>query len=90
MANDNPVFTAEQVVDLWHWQFGPWRSPWDAPTEETKHLPMQMHPFTCPHRHNHPELAGDKGILVPTTRGWICPFCSYTQTWAHDFMLNTR
>jgi len=90
MPNDNYVFTPEQVVALWRWQFGPWRGPFEEATEENKHLPVQMHPFTCANRGDHPEMAGDKGVLVPTTRGWICPFCSYTQTWAHDFMLGTR
>lgn len=37
------------------------------------------HPFTCAHGH---------GTLVATVRGWICPYCDYTQDWAHDFMFN--
>lgn len=45
----------------------------------------QSHPFTCaffdPDDHPH-----DNPALVPTVRGWICPFCCYTQDWAHDFM----
>lgn len=45
-----------------------------------------FHPFTCPNRADHPILHGDKGILTPTVRGWICQFCDYTQDWAHDFM----
>jgi hypothetical protein len=28
-------------------------------------------------------VAGDRGVLVPTVRGWICPFCDYKQNWAH-------
>src|SRR5262245_6977157 len=73
MPNDNDVFSPEQVVALWHWQFRPAKwVPGDAG-------PPPMHPFTCPDRGTHPELEGDKGILVPTTRGWICPFCAYTQ-----------
>jgi hypothetical protein len=83
------VFTPEQVVRLWQWQFGPWRAPFDAITEENKDLPVHMHPFTCANREGHPLMAGDNGVLVPTVRGWICPFCSYTQTWAHDFMMKT-
>jgi len=45
-----------------------------------------FHEFTCPSRSdaNH----GGNGALVPTVRGWICPFCDYTQSWAHDFMLD--
>lgn len=48
----------------------------------------QIHPFTCPNRGDgiHRTMLGDLGALVPTTRGWICPFCDYTQGWAHDFM----
>lgn len=48
----------------------------------------KFHPFTCPNRGdgNHRENAVDLGALVPTVRGWICPFCEYTQDWAHDFM----
>jgi hypothetical protein len=66
------IFTPEQVASLWAYQFGPGNT---------------MHPFTCGNRDDHPEIAGDKGILVPTTRGWICPICDYKQDWAHDFML---
>lgn len=41
-----------------------------------------MHPFTC-------ETAHPQGrILVATTHGWICPYCDYTQNWAHDFMFS--
>lgn len=78
------AFTPEEVVRLWQYQFGPWSDPLDPDADKT--LPPQMHPFTCGNRGNHPVLAGDKGILVPTVRGWICPFCDYTQDWAHDFM----
>jgi len=48
------------------------------------------HPFTCPHRGDskHREMAGDLGALLPTVRGWVCPFCDYTQDWAHEFMKN--
>jgi hypothetical protein len=46
-----------------------------------------MHPFTCPNRHDHPEISGDAGVLIPTVRGWICMFCDYTQDWAHEFMV---
>lgn len=47
-----------------------------------------IHPFTCPNRGdgNHRVAYGDKGALVATTRGWICPFCDYTQNWAHHHM----
>ena len=91
LANDNiTIFTPEQVVHLWHYQFGPWRDPLEPVTDANRHLPPHMHPFTCRDRAGHPDMAGDKGMLVPTVRGWICPFCDYTQSWAHDFMLGTR
>jgi len=46
-----------------------------------------FHPFTCANRGDHPELDGDKGILIPMVNGWICQFCDYKQDWAHDFMV---
>lgn len=44
------------------------------------------HPFTCACRDEHPAHNGEKGLLIPTVRGWICQFCDYTQDWAHSFM----
>jgi hypothetical protein len=85
MVSDSPqVFTPEEVTQLWLWQFGPWRPVLGDPTPEQRKLPL--HPFTCGNRDDHPVVAGDKGVLVPTVRGWICPFCDYTQNWAHPFM----
>lgn len=48
----------------------------------------RFHPFTCANRGdgNHRDVFGDLGALVPTVRGWICPFCDYRQDWAHGFM----
>lgn len=65
------VFTAEEVAHLGKHQTG-----------------GQFHPFTCANRGdgNHRAAYGDLGALVPTVRGWICPFCDYTQDWAHGFM----
>jgi hypothetical protein len=76
-----PVFTPEQVAALWQWQFPPPRDPTNP------FAPRGGHPFTCANRADHPVVAGDKGVLVPTVRGWICPFCDYTQSWAYDFMM---
>lgn len=47
----------------------------------------EMHPYTCPNRGDgdHRENAVDLGALVPTVRGWICPYCDYTQNWAHEW-----
>lgn len=54
-------------------------------------LPM-FHPFTCPQRSDdvHDESGGDRGLLIATERGWICPFCGYSQNWAHAAMVNVR
>ncbi len=70
-------FTPEQVTSLWHYQFGPWK------TYPGTKIAMVFHPFTCPK----PSGADHGDVdLVPTVRGWICPFCDYTQNWAHGFM----
>lgn len=46
------------------------------------------HPFTCTNRGDgeHREFNGDLGALVATRRGWICPWCDYTQPWAYHSM----
>jgi hypothetical protein len=44
-----------------------------------------VHPFTCARRGQPGHLTW-KGLLVPTTAGWICPDCGYVQNWAHAFM----
>lgn len=46
------------------------------------------HPFTCPSRGDgaHGDEGGDRGVLVATEGGWICPHCDYTQDWAHASM----
>lgn len=51
-----------------------------------------VHPFTCPNRGdgNHRDIYGDLGALVPTIRGWICPFCDYTQSWFIAEMVGER
>jgi hypothetical protein len=81
----NSVFTHKQVAKLWQYQFGPWAKPFDRNSP----LPQRFHPFTCPNRGdgNHFENGEDLGILVPTVSGFICPCCSYMQTWAHPFMM---
>lgn len=49
----------------------------------------QFHAFTCPNRNDgeHRDFNGDLGALVATRRGWICPWCDYTQDWAHSSMM---
>lgn len=74
-GSENIIFTPEQVEKLAYNQ-----------TAGT------LHPFTCPNRGDgkHTEAYGDRGALVATVRGWICPFCDYTQDWAHSFMLDAK
>lgn len=82
------IFSPEQVAILWTYQFGPWRNPFD----KDRSFSECRHPFTCPHRSDsaypHPKIGGDTGVLIPIVRGWICTGCNYTQTWAHNFMLD--
>lgn len=61
--------------------------------EQVKHLNDfqscgYLHPFTCGGDGRTDEsIHGDReGVLVATVRGWICPYCAYTQEWAHGFM----
>lgn len=51
-------------------------------------LNENVHPFTCGSgkRRDASHLDGE-GVLVATRNGWICPYCPYTQDWAHDFMM---
>lgn len=70
-------FTPEQVEVLKLWQACDW-----------------VHPFTCGGDRSdqaHQDYAKlhnlrDTGILVPSTTGWTCPVCGYTQDWAWDGM----
>ena len=65
-----PLWSPESVHKLWTQQQCGW-----------------LHPHTCPNRGdgNHREIFGDLGALIPTTRGWICCFCDYTQQTAMAF-----
>jgi hypothetical protein len=71
MDQINSPFSPEQVARLFEYQ-----------------LAYQFHPFTCAHRGDgkHLQIGSDLGMLIPTVRGWICPFCDYRQDWAHSFM----
>jgi hypothetical protein len=46
----------------------------------------QFHPFTCG---GSSEVPGCREVLVATPNGWVCPDprCTYTQGWAHGFMM---
>ncbi|EGQ61236.1 hypothetical protein GGI1_05331 [Acidithiobacillus sp. GGI-221] len=48
------------------------------------------HPYTCPNRGDtpHHDNGNDKGCLLATKNGWLCPDCGYTQNWAHKSSLN--
>lgn len=63
---------------------------------------LPIHPFTCPNRGDgivydtsgrpdetnatHGTEGGDRGLLIATETGWICPHCGYTQDWAYGLM----
>jgi hypothetical protein len=67
------------------------KAPWTYEQVEALQLYQDsgiFHPFTCGNRDDHPVVHGDKGILIPTVRGWICQFCDYTQDWAHPAMFD--
>lgn len=66
----------------------PWYAPFTA--EQVAELGRWqtagwVHPFTCGNGALH---AGYHVILMPTTKGWICPDdrCDFTQDWCHPFM----
>ena len=64
------VFTPEEVANM-----------------NANQLLRYMHGFTCPNRGDgkHDRSNSDLGGLFATVRGWECPFCDYTQNWAHDW-----
>lgn len=45
-----------------------------------------LQPYTCGKRTDgkHLKIGSDLGMLIHAVRGCICPFCDYTQDWAHD------
>lgn len=63
---------------------------------------MPIHPFSCPNRGDgitydavgvaddaaatHGTEGGDRGILIATEDGWVCPSCGYRQDWAYAAM----
>lgn len=48
-----------------------------------------FHPFTCGSGNRTDEHHLDReGVLVATEDGWKCPYCDYTQDWAHEWMKN--
>lgn len=82
----NAPFSAEQVDGLNAYQVG-------------VQTVLCGHPFTCANRSEqvgeangdevpapHGVQGGDRGVLVATVAGWVCPHCSYTQNWAYASM----
>lgn len=64
-------FTADQVDALNRWQ-----------------RYGRVHPFTCGSGNRTDAAHQDgEGKLVATLSGWHCPYCTYTQNWAHAFMV---
>ncbi len=60
------------------------RAPWTSEQVvalEARQNRFDLHPYTCPNRGDPPHLG--EGLLEPTVYGWECPFCAYTQDWAH-------
>ena len=48
------------------------------------------HPFTCGGNRTDEKHLDGEGILVAEESGWKCPFCDYTQDWAHEFMADKK
>jgi hypothetical protein len=46
-----------------------------------------IHEYTCGNKDKHPK---DTGSLIATKKGWVCPYCNYTQAWAHDFAADRK
>ncbi len=44
------------------------------------------HPYTCGGERSDEFHLDGEGVLMATTEGWICPYCSYTQFSAAAFM----
>ena len=40
----------------------------------------RAHGYTCANQGDAAHLHQQHVLLVPTVRGWICPYCDYTQT----------
>ena len=68
-----PIWTPEQVIMLL-----------------TRQNNQQLHPYTCPNHGDGKHISDDSSydVLLPTVNGWICPFCDYRQTWAHEIVDN--
>lgn len=65
------------------------KPPWTPEQVEALNKFQQsglFHPFTCGGNRTDEKHLDGEGILVATPDGWICPYCGYTQDWAHEFM----
>lgn len=45
-----------------------------------------FHPFTCGGDRTDENHLDGQGLLVATRNGWICIWCDYKQSWAHEWM----
>lgn len=61
------------------------KAPWNAETVKSlNHWQSdgKFHPYTCANGRDERHLDGE-GVLIATENGWKCPYCEYTQDWAH-------
>jgi len=70
-------------------------APWDANTVDALNAFQyreNFHPFTCPHTHldGNGIVRGGEVKLHAYSTGWKCSDikCDYTQSWAHEFMID--
>jgi hypothetical protein len=53
-----------------------------------------FHPFTCCGPEEIKECTRSSGesdgLLIATTKGWICPCGKYKQNWAHSWMVDPK
>jgi len=66
------------------------RAPWTPEQVAALNRYQQahdFHPYTCGgNRKDEWHLDGE-GVLVATEKGWVCPYCNYTQNWARAFTM---
>jgi aspartate carbamoyltransferase regulatory subunit len=71
-------FTPTQITQLNKFQYNA-KQRGSSPDSDSRH------PFTCGNS-NCIDEHNNRTALLARERGWICPSCAYTQTWAHKFM----
>ena len=74
---------------------GKMKAPWTPEQVEALNKYQNttgIHPYTCPNE----QCTGKEKLalvslpaeLVATPDGWKCPYCGYTQNWAHDYSID--